>query len=215
MTVGELLNMSGPPIVVPRWQRNFSWGKTEVECLWLDLQSFADRHQGTSIAGRERLLGSVLLAQLNNTQILLDGQNRVATATILLSVIRDFAARYDGREAIRIQRKYIREFDPATGSANYKLTLNRFDQAFFQREIQDTPLAGRQTPQPQIESHRLIWQARNVFLDRLGKLCCSHGNDRAVLAQALRIETVLTEHTKVEASLSEWTDRMRYPVNHP
>lgn len=215
MSVGELLDMSGPPIVVPEWQRKFSWGKTEVECLWLDMLTFADQQAPAARHAPERSIGSVRLAQHNGTQILLDGQNRLATVTMLLSVIRDFVVQFRGREAVRIQQRYIRDFEPATGSVRYKLTLNRFDQDFFRREVQESPPAGHQTLRPQIHSHRLIWEARNVLADRLEHWCGGSCGNRAILEKALRIETILTRHTKAAVSLAEWSDRMRLPVNHP
>jgi hypothetical protein len=215
MTVGELLDTSGPPIVVPEWQRNYSWNKTSVTCAWLDLQAYADRFAQNQRLSGERMLGMVYLAQHDGTQILLDGQNRIATATILLASVRDFVARYSGHDAVRLQQKYIRTFNPVTGQASYKLLLNRFDQGFFQREIQDTPIRGVQTPEPQIQSHNLIWQAKRIFSDRLEQYCGNQGNARLALARTLRVVTILTEHTAVMATLSEWTTRMRYPVNHP
>jgi hypothetical protein len=215
MTVGELLDTSGLPIVVPEWQRNYSWNKTSVACAWLDLQAFVDRFPQNQRLSDEHTLGTVHLAQHDGTQILLDGQNRISTATILLAALRDFVARHSGHEAVRVQQKYIGTFNPVTGQASYKLTLNRFDQGFFQREIQDTPIKGVQTPEPQIESHRLIWQAKRIFGDRLEQYCGSQRNAKLALAQALRVQTALTEHTVVSATLSEWTTRMRYPVNHP
>jgi hypothetical protein len=215
MSVGELLDMSGPPLVVPDWQRKFSWGKTEVECLWLDMLGLAGHDSPRGKHPPEHSLGSIRLARLDGSQILLDGQNRLASATILLSVIRDFVVQYQGHEAVRIQKQYIRDFRPATGTACYKLTLNRFDQDFFRSEIQDAPPAGHQTPQPQIHSHRLIWQARNLLSDGLVKQCGGPCASRTVLDRALRVEAALVEQTKVTVALAEWTDRMRLPVNHP
>lgn len=215
MTIGELLDTSGPPIVVPEWQRNYSWNETSVACVWLDLQAFADRFPQNERITSERMLGVVNLARHDRRQILLDGQNRIATATILLAALRDFITQYAGGEAVRVQQKYIRTFNPTTGQASYKLTLNRFDEGFFRREIQDTPISGVHTPEPQIESHKFIWQAKRVFSARLEQYCGNQGNPRLELARALRVETVLTEHTVVMATLSEWTTRMRYPVNHP
>jgi hypothetical protein len=215
MTVGELLDTSGPPIKAPEWQRNYSWNKTSVECAWLDLQAFMDRFPQNRRLSGEHTLGSVHLAQHEGTQIILDGQNRIATATILLAALRDFVARYSGREAVRVQQKYIRTFNPLTGQATYKLLLNRFDQDFFQREIQDTPIEGVQTPRPQIESHKFIWQAKRIFGERLEQYCGNQRNPKLTLAQALRVQTALTEHTVVMATLSEWTTRLRYPVEHP
>jgi uncharacterized protein with ParB-like and HNH nuclease domain len=215
MTIGELLDMSDPPIVVPEWQRNYSWNKTSVTCAWLDLQAFVDRFRPDQRLMGERTLGAVHLAQHDKTQILLDGQNRIATATILLASVRDFVARHSGHHAVRLQQKYIGTFNPMTGQPSYKLTLNRFDHGFFQREILETPIQGVQTPQPQIESHKFIWQAKRVFGERLEQYCGNQRNEKLALAQALRVQTALTEHTVVMATLSEWTTRLRYPVEHP
>lgn len=215
MTIGALLDTSDPPIVVPEWQRNYSWNQTSVACVWLDLQAFVDRFPPNQRLAGERTLGSVHLAQHDKTQVLLDGQNRIATATILLATLRDYVAGHAGHHAVRLQQKYIRTFDPKTGEASYKLTLNRFDQGFFQREIQDAPIKGVATPQPQIESHKFIWQAKRVFSERLEQCCGSRASPAQALAQALRVETALTEHTVVTATLSEWTARLRYPVEHP
>jgi hypothetical protein len=215
MTVGELLDMSAPPIIVPEWQRNYSWNKTSVACVWLDLRAFVDRFPEDQRLTGERTLGTVHLAQHDKTQILLDGQNRIATATIMLAALRDFVANYVGHHAVRLQQKYIGTFDPATGETSYKLTLNRFDEGFFQREIQDAPIKRVETPQPQIESHKFIWQAKRVFGEGLEQYCGSQGDEKLALAQALKVETALTEHTVVMATLSEWTTRLRYPVEHP
>ena len=36
-TIGELLSMTNPPILVPNWQRNFSWTTSEVDTFWQDM----------------------------------------------------------------------------------------------------------------------------------------------------------------------------------
>ena len=58
------------------------------------------------------------------------------------------------------KQKYIGTFNPMRrASPATNSILNRFDHGFFQREILETPIQGVQTPQPQIESHKFIWQA--------------------------------------------------------
>lgn len=39
-SIGELLSMNNPAIIVPDWQRNYSWRAEHVETLWNDVVSF-------------------------------------------------------------------------------------------------------------------------------------------------------------------------------
>jgi uncharacterized protein with ParB-like and HNH nuclease domain len=45
--------------------------------------------QGTTLSAREYFLGSIVLVTSGGSNLLLDGQRRLATATILLSVLRE------------------------------------------------------------------------------------------------------------------------------
>jgi len=42
-SVGNLLSMTNPAIIVPDWQRNYSWRTEHVETLWNDIVRFSDR----------------------------------------------------------------------------------------------------------------------------------------------------------------------------
>jgi uncharacterized protein with ParB-like and HNH nuclease domain len=86
-TVGALLSTTSPRIEVPEWQRSYSWGSAEVEAFWKDLVAFDGQYPGKNIAGEEYFLGSIVLVTGGPTNLLLDGQQRLATATILLSVL--------------------------------------------------------------------------------------------------------------------------------
>ena len=58
-TIGELLSIPSPDIVVPEWQRNYSWTTTEIEVFWEDLNSFSEQYPGNTIRGQEYFLGSM------------------------------------------------------------------------------------------------------------------------------------------------------------
>jgi len=47
--LGELLSMTTPNIVVPMWQRNYSWDTQQVEIFWQDLVAFSERYPGENI----------------------------------------------------------------------------------------------------------------------------------------------------------------------
>lgn len=210
-TIGGLFNRTHHLIVVPEWQRGFSWGDIEIECLWLDLLAFANRHDGASLDSHEYSLGSVVLARHANSDILLDGQHRLAFATILLAAVRDLLYRYSADAAADIQRKYVCGSESGAGLSGYKLTLNRVDRDFFRREIQDWPKVESHQHELRTESHRLIRRARTLLSDRLDTQCGYRGNGRQAFAWVLGLSKVLVDHVSVEALTSAWTSTIRLP----
>src|SRR5690606_12331702 len=97
------------------------------------------------------------------SHLLLDGQQRLATSAILLSVIRDYLARFNRDAATRLASRYLTDYDDAAGQTIYKLTLNVYDRDFFKREVLEDRLGNYQAPDPRILSHRLIREVRETF----------------------------------------------------
>src|SRR3954454_4919774 len=168
-TVGTLLATTSPRIEVPDWQRSYSWTTEEGEAFWNDLVAFDDQYPGANINNQEYFVGSIVLVTGGATNLLLDGQQRLATATILLSVLRDARREYSGDAAARLQNKYISDFDDATNTTTHVLTLNVYDRDFFRSEIQDTPQDPPVRPTPTLKSHGLIRKARQYFADRIAE----------------------------------------------
>ena len=70
-------------LLVPEYQREFSWKKEQLEAFWEDL--VGPNARGT-------FGGTVLvLNSQGNRKELVDGQQRATTCTIFLAVIRDIA----------------------------------------------------------------------------------------------------------------------------
>ncbi len=86
-TIGTLLATTSPRIEVPEWQRSYSWTTEEIEAFWQDLTAFDVQYPDDNIIGEEYFLGSIVLVTGGATNLLLDGQQRLATATILLSAL--------------------------------------------------------------------------------------------------------------------------------
>jgi hypothetical protein len=191
-TIGDLLSTTSPRIVVSDYQRDFSWTESEADVFYRDLVAFSDRYSDRNIDTQEYFLGSMVLVTGGADHLILDGQQRLATATILLSVIRDYLKRYDQNSSIRLSQKYMYDNDDATGVRWYKLTLNRYDAEFFRREIQDG-LDGAQIA-PTLESHRLIRRVRNYFAEKFEGKYTELGGGRAAFDWSLRVMRVLLSH---------------------
>jgi uncharacterized protein with ParB-like and HNH nuclease domain len=199
-TIGSLLSMTSPAIRVPDWQRNYSWTASEVETFWVDLNAFSENYTDRQLDDQEYFLGSVVLVNEGRSHLLLDGQQRLATATILLSVIRDNLYKYNRDAAVRTSHRYIADMNDATGEREYKLTLNSYDRDYFRREIQDCREGqDYQAPSPTINSHRLIRKARQQFEKHFERQYNDLGAGKVAFDWALRIQRVLTEQVSVVA----------------
>lgn len=190
-TVGDLLSTTSPRIVVSDYQRDFSWTESEADVFFRDLIAFSNRYPDKNVDAQEYFLGSMVLVTGGADHLLLDGQQRLATATILLSVIRDYLNHYDKNAATRLGLKYMYDNDDATNERWYKLTLNRYDAEFFRREIQDGVQGQLRTT---LESHRLILHVRRYFQEKFEEKYKELGGGKKAFEWSLRIMKVLLNH---------------------
>jgi hypothetical protein len=77
-------------LVIPPWQREYSWGDQQVETLLDDLKNF---YENTGVS--QYLLGSVILCEENidgekSEPLLIDGQQRSLTLTLFLMCARKY-----------------------------------------------------------------------------------------------------------------------------
>lgn len=205
-TIGEILTITNPPIIVPEWQRNYSWTTSEVETFWQDLNLFEQTYPFDNVVDQEYFLGSVVIVDVNTAHLLLDGQQRIATSAILISVIRDFLEHYSRNAALRVSNRYLTDYDDAMNQKTYKLTLNKYDRDFFKREILEYRDAAYVSTEPQIESHRLIRKARLFFVQQFERIYDEIAHPERAHQWALRILKILTNHFSVVAVVSNDED---------
>lgn len=119
---------------VPPNNRDYAWTeKNEVQDFWDDLKE--------SLSSRsEHFFGSIfLLDKKGHKKILeiLDGQQRLATVTILLSAIRNTFYNLGDRTRMDLTNRYIvSEKEMATLRSTLRLTLNKRNKEFFKSCIQ-------------------------------------------------------------------------------
>lgn len=201
-TIGSLLSMTNPPLKVPEWQRNYSWTTSEVEIFWQDLTSFESLYPEANIDDKEYFLGSIVMVNNDSWHLLLDGQQRLATSTILLSVIRDFLSIYAKDAATRTSQRYLTDYDDNEDKNIYKLTLNRYDRDFFRREVLESRTADYLAPESEYQSHIQIRRARDFFAARFQAKSDALADPQQFHRWALRIQKVLTGHMSLVAVVS-------------
>lgn len=130
--IGELLRRT--TLVVPPNQRPYMWGDRQVENLLLDF------NQAIQADEDDYFLGTIVLVQKGKgPPSIVDGQQRIATTSILLARIRDLQQelRRNAR-AEAIERTYLRELDIDTEERVPRLQLNVEDHEFFVEHILGT-----------------------------------------------------------------------------
>lgn len=155
-------------VVLPEFQRSYSWEKQHVATFWDDLLRFESEY-ASAPSTASYFLGPIVLIGQTDTVLLLDGQQRLATATIAFAALRDSARGVDkapstkGADLARdIQRELIeKDTDPVT----YALTLSDLDEPYFLKAIKADPPA---VPSSKMRSHALIQNAYALAMDRVG-----------------------------------------------
>lgn len=203
-SIGNLLAMTSPAIIVPDWQRNYSWRTEHVETFWNDVIRFSDR--SGEVLTEEYFFGSVVLVNgADHRLLLLDGQQRLATSTILMSAIRDTMATFDKDTATYIQTNWLSGFDAIKQDEIQKIRLNIYDRDFFKRLISDPRGEGYVEPEPAYASHNLIAAARAFFLKSIAERIQPLGQ-KAASAWLRRIVSILADHFTVIAAFSDNED---------
>ena len=141
--------------IIPVFQRDYSWTEAECDQLWRDILQIA-----SDTTDREHFLGSVVYISTGNTAasfarwLLIDGQQRVTTLTLLLAALRDhieqtgWSGTEDGPTARRIKAYFLKNVEEE-GRRRPKLMLRRHDQATLQ-----AILDGNEPPQDPSERIR-------------------------------------------------------------
>jgi hypothetical protein len=191
--IGELLGANERArILVPQFQRGYSWEKKHVEAFWNDITAF-QRESKTKDGPTKYFLGPiVILPQSKEAIALLDGQQRLATATVLFCVMRDMARDLKIQAAADFARDIQRELIEKEG-AGYSLEMGEMDKLYFSETIQSDPPSQKR---PSLRSHRNIQKAQQYLMEALRKQTAALGPTEALtvlkeLRQVLRSDLVM------------------------
>ncbi len=178
-------------VEVPRFQRGYSWEKKHVAMFWEDIWDFHNK----ASSKETYFLGPIVILPGKDSIGVLDGQQRLATATILLAAIRDLARQKGGSKgadlARDIQRDNILVDEDEEG---FSLIPCIYDRDYFENHIQTDPPEGDRPAK--IRSHRLILQAAN-FLKKVLKEEFSEMSSKELVKELKRFKTTIVERLKI------------------
>jgi len=120
---------------IPAYQRPYAWEEDQVRELLTDILQAMDNAEAS---GGIYFLGSIVLIKLpNETQAkVIDGQQRLTTLTILLSVLRDLTT--DQYMCFERESYIFQKGSSDRGTTDqYRLLLRERDRAFFLKHVQN------------------------------------------------------------------------------
>lgn len=170
-TIGSLFAPYNPTrIVIPQFQRGYMWLPKHVQAFWDDVEKLKIKRDGGDTTAIHFFGPIVTLSKDQEQKIfLLDGQQRLATATIMLSVIGTVGNEIGGRFpqsgclqiADRAKQSMINE------SGGFNLELGETDASFFREYVQEFPDVK---PKAEMRTHRNIIAAHNFLLKKMREL---------------------------------------------
>ncbi|VWD65118.1 hypothetical protein BLA50215_07952 [Burkholderia lata] len=140
-------------LTVPRYQRAYSWEDDNVGDFMTDVNTSFNN------GAAEYFMGSVVIQGADQKYEVVDGQQRLTTATILVAAVRDYLDE-KGQAAIAedLERQFLLTKDTWQQQIKPRMVLSDYDNAFFVSSILETK--GGNVTKPTRESHERILRAK-------------------------------------------------------
>ena len=136
---------------VPRNQREYAWKADNVKDLYEDLAQAIHEKEP------DYFLGSIVVAKGEDGRLeVFDGQQRLATTTVLLAAIRDYFKDSNDDRRASIIGQYLSEGDLFSAEEQPKLVLSKVDHDYYLKRIVSSEREVRETVAATTASHKLI-----------------------------------------------------------
>ena len=182
---------NGKTYRVPPYQRDYAWTQQEWEDLWNDVVEMRGDPDGRHYMG-----ALVVQAQGDREFFVIDGQQRLATISLLALAIIDKLQRMadadtdeerNRERATELRNRFIGEKDPASLVENSRLRLNATDDPFYQDYL--VQLRRPLNPRGLSASNALLWKCFRYFSQQIDDLEPGSGSQGEQIARILS-ETV-------------------------
>jgi uncharacterized protein with ParB-like and HNH nuclease domain len=159
--IGKLL--SARRLAVPIYQRSYAWKEEQVKELYNDVNDAYAKER------KEYFLGSIVVSDSGNDRPeIVDGQQRLATITILIAAVRDYLLKNgDAGRAGVFEHDFLTSLDRRTMELTPHLRLNDVDHNFFLKRILRRP---NEKERIEIEATR----ASHQRLDKAAQIAAEH-----------------------------------------
>jgi Protein of unknown function DUF262 len=152
---------------VPIYQRSYAWSDGQVEDFWRDLRNALEGDEPDYFLGT---LVLTLPSEEETRHTIIDGQQRLATTSLMLAAIRDeWESRGEEKQA-KACDGYLSTFDRHEGEDVPRLMLNEEDDDFFRQLVIE-----RSSPTPRRDSHERLKGAYELLATSITKDVADHG----------------------------------------
>lgn len=151
---------------VPIYQRSYAWEEQNVTDLFNDIQT------ASAAGAHEYFIGSIVTTKNQEARAeVADGQQRLATVTILLAAIRDyFYENNDKDRSDTITAELLHKKELKTLNLIPKLSLNDLDNEYFTKRVLFLPNDPQRSGSPTKPSHKRIDRAAFLARDHVKKI---------------------------------------------
>lgn len=147
-------------LVVPDYQRPYAWSKQQVTEFFDDLVNFINREEKYN--DDFYLYGQIIVHKENGLSNIVDGQQRLATSTIFLCVIRDYIENNE-IEAKALLNKINNALGFDDDEEGFRLRLGKPNCAFFYEYVQ----CNNHTKKPDSKSNILVANAYSILYEKV------------------------------------------------
>ncbi|NOU63193.1 DUF262 domain-containing protein [Paenibacillus sp. LMG 31461] len=151
--------------IIPRFQREYSWGEDELTALWNDILSNL-KNESKNLIESEYFIGSIVLVGDDTADtkfLIVDGQQRLTTITIFFSALSEIFKDIGNFALMKSSHKYV-ESENDDGEKFLKLE-NESPKPFFQFRIQQ--LDKDDSFSPKSDEENALMYAYNFFKEKL------------------------------------------------
>lgn len=172
-TLNKLLNTSRQ-FIVPIFQRNYSWQKSQYEQLWFDIlraSKFKEK--------QNHFIGSIVYIDMGTPAgrpqqlLLIDGQQRLTTISILLCAIKDYVQKFNVETKLinlaKIKNQFLYNSDEIDED-RYKLLLNVQDKETYIKLIDNTIFTVNKPATNIIKCYEFFYERIEDFIKQHGQI---------------------------------------------
>jgi len=181
-------------LLVPPNQRDYLWEDSHVKDLFQDIAEAINGDKPSYFLGT-----IVLTAGEDGVPQVTDGQQRLATISILLASFRDYYSEKKRDMLVgSIENDFLFEIDRSTERRVPKLTLNIDDKDYFNKRILSRPGHEDRSVQLQRTSHELIDSAAKRASKQVEAIVAQHNDKAAMAALEKWTKYLLNDATVIE-----------------